>query len=114
MGSKGPRMTMRRSRPTAKQPEVAPAKQPDFTSELMEDLEIACLDAMGGDAYGSSLASRLQLVCMDLLRRRGFKDTRVRAQSDRRGTSVQILLPQPDKTVREIVLTMGPGRKSKM
>lgn len=113
MGTKGPRMAMQRLSRAPSLPEV-PTEQPDFGSELMEDLEIACLDAMRGDAYGTVLASRLQLVCMDLLQRRGIEGVRVRAQSDRRGTSVQILLPQPDKTVRELVLTMGPDDRSKM
>ena len=74
---------------------------------LREDLEIACLDEMRGDPPGPGLAGRLVRVVRELLMRRGLGSAQVSAQSDRRGTSVTILLPTPGKTVQRVVLTLG-------
>ena len=73
--------------------------------DLREELEIACMDAMRGDPPSPSLAKRLELAVGDVLRRRGIQ-AKVSAKSDRAGTSVTILLPKPDATVQQVVLTM--------
>ena len=74
--------------------------------ELKEALEIACLDAMGGDPPSRLLASRLERECKIVLIKYGLDRAQVRATSDRTGTKVHIRLPQPDNTVREVVLTV--------
>jgi len=78
-----------------------------FSIELREDLEIACMDAMRGDPWGPTMATRLQRTCIDVLRAHGLSDARVRATSDRSGTRVSIFLPGPDKRVNEVVLSLG-------
>lgn len=75
--------------------------------DLLEDLEVACLDAMNGDPPGPALAARLQRDCLALLRRRGLGTITVQAQSDRRGTTVTLGMPAPGATVREVKLTVG-------
>lgn len=75
--------------------------------DLQEALEVACMDALRGDPPGPLVASRLQRACADVLRRCGEPNARVDAVSDRRGTSVRILLPAPGDVVREVVLKLG-------
>ena len=75
--------------------------------DLHDDLELACVDQMRGDAYGPMMASRLQRACEGVLRRKGATGAVVRATSTQKGTAVKILLPQPGKTVREIVLRLS-------
>ena len=74
--------------------------------DLMEDLEVSCLDAMRGDPPGPGLARRLERAVGDVLRRRGLT-ARVQATSDRSGTRVILLFPKPDRTVQQVVLTVG-------
>ena len=74
--------------------------------DLLDDLELACLDALRGDATGPLTASRLQRACEDVLRRRGVAGARVTASSTRAATQVRIGLPRPDRTVRELVLRL--------
>ena len=80
---------------------------PDFDDpDLQEALEIACLDAMRGDPYGPTLATRLERAAGDVLRARGIRGCRVSAKSGRSGTSVRILVPAPARRVQEVVLTL--------
>ncbi len=74
--------------------------------DLHDELELACLDAMGGGTYGPLLARRLERACGDVLRRRGVTGARVEATSTRQGTRVRIALPGPGKTVRQVVLRL--------
>lgn len=75
--------------------------------DLYDDLEVACVDTLRGDAYGPMMATRIQRACEDVLRRRGAQGAQVRVISSSRGTGVRILLPRPDKTVGEIVLRLA-------
>jgi hypothetical protein len=77
-----------------------------FSVELREDLEIACLDAMRGDPWGPTVATRLQRTCIDVLRAHGLSSARVKATSDRSGTRVSIFLPGPKNRVNEVVLSL--------
>ncbi len=74
--------------------------------DLLDDLEIACLDAIRGDPPSAALATRVQRACIDVLRARGCDKPLVRAQSDQRGTFVQIGLPQPGNKVQQVVLKL--------
>lgn len=74
--------------------------------DLYDDLELACLDTLRGDATGPLTASRLQRACEDVLRRRGVVGAVVRATSTRALTEVRIGLPRPDRTVRDVVLRL--------
>lgn len=99
------RMRLRKpGKPTA----ASPARRPSgLDVDLAEALEIACLDEMRGDPYGPGLAHRLERAVGDELRRAGIVPVAVRATSDRTGTRVTLLLPGPDRTVTEVVLTVG-------
>ena len=74
--------------------------------DLHDALEWACMDVMGGDPPGPLLASRLQRACLDVLRSRGCEGARVVARSGRDGTFVQIGLPAPGDTVRQVTLRL--------
>ncbi len=78
-----------------------------MSQELSEDLEIACMDAIRGDAPSPTVARRLEWAVLEVLRTHGIDDAEVTARSERSGTAVQILLKQPDKTVQQLVLTVG-------
>lgn len=78
-----------------------------LSAEIREELEVACLDAMGGDPPGPLLASRLERACKGVLTRNGLGSAQVKCTSNYQGTSVQLLLPKPDQTVQSIVLTLG-------
>jgi hypothetical protein len=75
-------------------------------SELYEDLEIACLDMMKGDTFGPILAHRLERTCLEVLARNGLEGARVEVQSGPRGTQVQIGLPGPKNTIKQLCLTI--------
>ncbi len=75
--------------------------------DLLEDLEIACLQALNGDPPGPAVAARLERECLAVLRRAGHDTIGVRARSDRSGTVVTLSLPAPGATVREVRLTLG-------
>jgi hypothetical protein len=77
-------------------------------ADLLEDLEIVCLDAIRGDPPGPQLAARLTAVVTGWLHARGIA-ARVEATSTRRGTAVKILLGKPGARVRELILTVGQG-----
>jgi hypothetical protein len=92
--------------PTAiSKPKPKPVSVP-FNIELREDLEIACMDAIRGDPYGPTVATRLQRTCIDVLRAHGLAGAKVRTSSDRNGTRVSILLPSKDNTVNEVTLSI--------
>ena len=74
--------------------------------DLHEELEIECMDAINGDPPGPAVAKRLERVVTAVLRSHHITFSKIIAQSDRNGTTVQILLPKPDKTVQQIVLKM--------
>jgi hypothetical protein len=92
----------RKSAPSA--PVPAPPK--GFDADLMEELEVACLDEMRGDPPGPALAKRLERAVGDVLRAHGIAAT-IQATSDRSGTRVVLLLPKPDATVAQVTLTVG-------
>lgn len=75
--------------------------------DLAEALELACLDEMRGDTFGPGLAHRLERAVGDELRRAGIVPVAVQATSDRSGTRVTVLLPGPNRTVTEVVLSVG-------
>ncbi len=75
-------------------------------NELLEDLEIVCLEAMNGDPPGPALAARLAAVVQAWLHRRGIA-ARVEAESTRQGTFVRLLLRKPGSRVQQVVLTIG-------
>jgi len=76
--------------------------------DLLEDLQIACMDTMRGDPPGPILASRLRLACQLVLSQRGIQGARVQVTSSRRGgTRVALRLPAPGRRVKEVVLTLG-------
>lgn len=83
-----------------------PPKEIALDADVMEELEVACLDEMRGDPPGPGLAKRLERAVGDVLRARGI-DATVQATSDRSGTRVILLLPRPDRTVQQVVLTVG-------
>ena len=86
---------------------VAPTPHPTgLEPDLMEDLEVSCLDEMRGDSPGPGLARRLERAVGDVLRRHGVHAV-VQATSDRSGTKVVLLLTKADGTVRQVVLTVG-------
>jgi hypothetical protein len=87
-------------------PPTAPARVFELDEDLMEDLEVTCLDAMRGDPPGPGMAKRLERAVGDVLRARGITAV-VQATSDRSGTRVVILVPKPDKTVAQVTLTVG-------
>ena len=74
--------------------------------DLLDDLEIACLDAIRGDSPSAALATRVQRACIDVLRARGVESPLVRCQLDPRGTFVQIGLPRPGNKVEQVVLKL--------
>jgi hypothetical protein len=78
-----------------------------MTQDLRDDLEIACMDALRGDPPGPGVAARLQLVCTEVLRKRGITGFRVEAVSDRKQTAVMILLPKPNRRVEQVVLKIA-------
>lgn len=78
-------------------------EDPDF----LDDLELACLDAMRGDASGPLMARKLERTCKQVLARWGAKSAVVQATSTHRQTAIRIGLPKPDRTVHEIVLRLG-------
>lgn len=80
---------------------------PRMDPDLADDLELACLDALRGDPPGPLVASRLQRACLEVLRARGLAAAQVDARSDRRGTTVTIRLPTPDRHVEQVVLRLG-------
>ena len=65
------------------------------------------MDALRGDPPGPAVARRLELVCKRVMDQYGASGARISATSTRRGTTVRILLPQPDETVREVRLQLG-------
>jgi hypothetical protein len=73
--------------------------------DIREELEVACMDALRGDPPGPTVAARLQRAVIEVLRGRGIEAT-VEAKSDRKGTSVTILLPRADRTVQQVVLNL--------
>ena len=75
--------------------------------DLLDDLELACLDLMRGDAWGPQMATRLERTCKDVLRRWGAKDPIIQATSTHRQTAIRIGLRKRDKSVHEIVLRLG-------
>lgn len=77
-----------------------------MNTDLREELEIACMDALRGDPPGPGVAARLQLVCTEVLRKHGISGFRVEAMSDRKQTAVRILLPKANKKVEQVVLTL--------
>ena len=77
--------------------------------DLLDDLEIACMDAIRGDAPGPELATRVQRACGDVLRARGCTGARVQCTSSRAGTVVRIGLPGPGNVVRELKLQLHGG-----
>ena len=77
-----------------------------FSTEIREDLEIACMDAMRGDPWGPAMATRLQRTCIDVLRAHGIDGARVSASSSRHGTEVRILLPSNGDKVNEVLLSI--------
>jgi hypothetical protein len=79
---------------------------PRESDDLLDDLEIACLDAMRGDPPGPSMAIRLQTVVKAVLHSRGVA-ARVEAESTRRGTFVRLWVQRPGAKVREVVLSLG-------
>jgi hypothetical protein len=76
-------------------------------ADLRDALEIACIDAVGGDTYGPHLARRLERDCRAILLQRGIPRARVLAQSDHRGTFVRVILPPKVARVGEIVIRLG-------
>ena len=80
---------------------------PGSIADLRDELEIACIDAVGGDTYGPHLARRMERDCRAILLRRGIPGARVFAQSDRRGTFVRVVLPPKVARVGEIVIRLG-------
>ena len=74
--------------------------------DLLDDLELSCLDIMRGDAWGPQMATRLERTCKEVLRRWGATDPIIQATSTHRQTAVRIGLRRPDKTVHEIVLRL--------
>lgn len=101
----GGRMRMPTARPAA--PTTPTRRPPGLDADLAETLEVACLDEMRGDPPGPGLAKRLERAVRDVLRAARIDPVAVRATSDRTGTRVTILLPRPDATVAEVVLTLG-------
>lgn len=75
--------------------------------DLRDELEIACIDALGGDPPGRATAGRLERACREVLHRRGVRGARVEAVSGAGGTRVTVWLPGPDRRVREVVLTLA-------
>ena len=63
-------------------------------SDLGEDLEWALNLALMGDAWGPSLARRLEREAMTVLRRHGHTAGRVRVEKDRTGVAVHIEIPK--------------------
>lgn len=87
---------------------AAPERRPTGVDpDLAEALEVACLDEMRGDPPGPGLARRLERAVRDELRRAGIEPVAVQATSNRAGTRVAVLLPGPDRTVTQVVLTVG-------
>ncbi len=78
----------------------------DLPQELREELEVACMDAVAGDPPGPAVAARLERVCKATFLRLGYKGVIVKAQSDRTGTRVTLLLPAPKATVQKVVLKL--------
>jgi hypothetical protein len=100
------RIPMRRSRQA--KPNTAPSTEPGHSdAELLEALEVAAMDAVRGDPPGPTLATRLQRVCIDVLRHAGIQGAKVHAVSTRKGTAVRVLLPSDGARVRQLELTLG-------
>ena len=79
-----------------------------MNQSLLEDLEIACMDAMRGDPAGPRLATRLKRVCEQVLTRGGARGVRVQVTSSRAGgTRVALLIPRPGSRVQQVVLNVG-------
>ena len=74
--------------------------------DLHDELELACLDAIGGGTYGPLLAQRIERACADVLRRHGVTNARIEASSTREGTGVRIGLPTAAEKVHQIVLRL--------
>lgn len=60
-----------------------------------------------GDAWGPSLARRLEREAMTVLRRHGHSNGRVRVEKDRSGVAVHIDIPQGPARVKRVVLRLG-------
>ncbi len=79
---------------------------PLLSPELAEELEIVCQNAIAGDPPSEAVAQRLRSDVLHLLRENGHDKAQVWAKSDKGGTEVQILFPQPEKKVKTIRLRL--------
>ena len=105
MSKRGPRMRI----PKRSAPKPGPTPPAPLDVEALEaDLELACLEAIRGDARGPHLARTLERVCTDVLRARGLEG-RVQAQSSAAGTGVQITLAPGPQRVGVIRLALEVG-----